>query len=317
MPRRRANPLAWGAVGIVVLLFVLMIRALAGGDEYSAPTLTLAGDTAKLGQEFSGLRAQLRDLDRLELFRRMSGWERRSREQVERAERLDPPERFRRSNGYLMTSLGLRAEALRRFKPAVQNALSDRDLQVSISQLVNVMTDFVLADRSYALFRSGWPERERRPPVSGWVADPGDATIDGVTTFVQELRKKEALAAVYNLTVRSVSVTPKPTGKEREADLVPFTKSLEVTIVVENTGNQVIPASPVAAVLTSETDPIPRSVEGRLESLRPKDRKSVTLRGLEPTSGAINLLRVTVGPVGGERNTLDNTVEYKFSMRKP
>jgi hypothetical protein len=317
VPKRRANPLAWVVLGVVLLLFVLLVKAIGGRDTYRAPALTLAQQTSKLGQEFAALRTQVKTLDRLELFRRMRAWERQARGELSKAEDLSTPHDYRRAGGYLMTALGLRADGLRRFDPAVRNALSDRDIQVSVSQLANVMSDLVLADRAYALFRGAWPAKVERPPVSSWVGDPDQASIDGVTSFVRELRKQDALAAVYNLAISSVSVDPKPTGKDRDADAVPFTKSLSVSVLIENTGNQVISSAPIVVVLTSETDPVPQTVEGQVPIMHPKDRKSIVLKGLEPTSGAINLLRVTVGPVGNERNTLDNTVEYKFAMRKP
>jgi hypothetical protein len=318
MPRRRANPLAWVALAVVVLLLILIVKAVGGGQGYAPKAAGLAQDTAKLGRDVVALRTQIKTLDRLELFRRLRAWQRDASGQLVRAEDLSPPKDFRRANGYLITALGLRSGALAKFNPAVRNALSDRDLQVAVSQLVNVMRDFALADRAYELFRSAWPKKESKPGASQWVADPEDTTIDGVTSFVRELRKQDALSAIYNLTVTSVSVDPKPTGKDQGIDQVPFTKSLDVTILVENTGNQIIPGTTVAVILTSETDPVPQTVEGQIGAMRPKDKKSVTLRGLEPTAGGrVNLLRVTVGPAGGERNALDNTVEYKFAMRKP
>jgi len=318
VPRRRANPIGWLGIALVVLLLALTVRAIGGRNRWQPAALQLAQGTSKTGREVTGLRTGLRSLDRLELFRRLYSWEREAREQDARVRDLSPPRESRKVNGLLVTALGLRADALHRFTPAVQNALSDRDLQVAVSQLVNVMRDLLLADRSYALFRDAWPKGQARPPPSQWIADPEDATIDGVTGFVRELRKQQSLASVYNLTLTGVAVDPKPTGSERGVDLIPFAKTIDVSVVVENTGNQVVPTTSVAAILTSEIDPVPRTVAGEIGLLRPKDRKSVTLRGLAPAAGgAINLLRVTVGPVAEERNTLDNTVEYKFVMRRP
>lgn len=318
MPRRRVNPVAWGAVGFVVLLLVLLVRAVGGGDGYRPAALTLAQQSAALGREVAALRTQVRSLDRLELFRRLRAWERRSREHTDRSADLDPPGELRRSNGFLVTALGLRADALRRLNPAVRNALSDQDQQVAGSQLVNVMKDLVFADRSWELFRASWPrDADAKPSVSRWVADEEDASITEVTDFVRELRQQQALKATYNLTISSVTVDPRPAGQEGNVDVVPFTRSLGVSVIVENTGNQQIPATTVAAILTSESDPEPKTVEGQLGTMRPKDKKSVVLKGIEPTPGVRNKLRVTVGPVGEERNTLDNTVEYDFIMRRP
>lgn len=318
MPRRRPNPLAWIAIGVVLLLLVLLVRAVGGRDSYAPAALRVAGSTAKLGAEASALRAKLQEIDRLALFRNLRAWQRRAEGDLEEGKKLEPSVDAAAANGYLVASLGMRAKALAAMNPAVRNALSDRDLQVAVSQLVNVMRDLSFSDRSYELFVESWPSKGAKPPPSRWIADPQDATIDGVTNFVRELRKQEKLAADYNLTVASVSLGPKPTGKENDIDQVPFTKSLSVTVVVQNTGNQRIAATTVEAILTSETNPEPQAAEGQLGSMAPNDKRSVTLKGLAPTSGGpINLLRVTVGPVGLERNIIDNTVEVKFSMKKP
>jgi hypothetical protein len=306
-------------LGIVALIVVvLLVRAVTRGDDYSPRALTVAQNTVKLGRQVVALRAELKTIDRLTLFRRLRTWERDAKLQLDRARELDPPADRRAINAYLLTSLGLRSDAMRRFGPSVQNALSDRDLQVAASQLLGVTKDLLLSDRSYELFAASWPRSVRpRPGESRWVADPDDATVEGATGFVRELRKQPALAANYNLAIESIGVDPKPAGKEKEIDVVPFTRSLSVSVVVTNNGNQAVPAVPVAVVLTSETDPEPSTVEGNLGPLRPGEKKSVVLKGLEPAGGAVNLLRVTVGPAGGERNTLDNVVEYKFSMRRP
>lgn len=318
MPRRRPNPIAWIALAVAVLLLTVMIKAVGGGDSWQPKAVQLAQNQAKLGREVAALRTQLKSLDRLELFRRMRAWQRQASADLAGARELAPPKEGRVQNGYLIAAIGLRAGALRRFDPAVRNALSDTDLQVAQSQLINVMEDLLLADRSYELFRTSWrKDGGAKPPASQWIADEEDASPQGVGDFVRELRKQAPLKAIYNLAVVSVTIDPKPVGKDGDRDAIPFTKSLAVAVVIENTGNQRIAATTVSAVLISETDPEPKTVEGHVGSMAPKDRKSITLNGLDPAPGVLNLLRVTVGPVGEELNTIDNVREYPFLMRKP
>ena len=311
--------MAWGLVAAVVLLLILGVRAVTGGDDYSPRALAVAEQSTRLGRDVAGLRAQLKSVDRLSLFRRMRAWAKDARTHLDAARDLEPGADGRIGHGNLLTALSLRAEALRRFDPAVRKALSDQDVQVAASQLLAVMHDLELGDRSYELFAEAWPRAaSRRPPESTWVADAADATIEGVTGFVRELRKQESLELNANLAIASVTVDPKPVGKERDQDLLPFTRSMSVSVVVQNTGNQQTGTTPIAAILTSESDPVQQAVEGSVGTLRPGEKRSVTLRPLEPTTGGpINLLRVTLGPATGERNTLDNVQEYKFSMRKP
>lgn len=313
--RRRPNPVAWAILIVLVVLVAFTARACGSGNPYPERALPVAAASAELGQAVAGLRERLSDLDRLELFRELRAWARTAAGHVERVAELEPPGDHRLAHGYLVTAVGIRADALRRLEPAVNNALSDRDLQVAVGQLTVVFRDLTLGDRAHELFRAAWPG-EQKPTESRWISEEG-ATVEGVRAFVADLRDQPALEEIYNLAVAGVTVDPKPTGKEGDLDVLPFTRSLSITVAVENTGNQRIPAAPLTAVLTSETDPRPQSAEGRVDALGPGEKASVTLTGPSPTGGGVvNLLRVTVGPVAGERNLLDNTSEYKFVMRR-
>ncbi|HVE92381.1 MAG TPA: hypothetical protein VNE62_08810 [Actinomycetota bacterium] len=317
MRRARPNPAAWIVAAGAVFIVVLLLRACGRGDDYPERARSLASRSAKLGREVGGLRSDIPVLERNALFRRLDGWSTEGRRHVDEAKVIDPSDEHRLSHSYLVAALGVRADALERFRPAVSNALSDRDPQVASSQLESVIDDFRLADRSYALFIRTWAGGDRKPDASRWAGGGSEFETQGVAGLVADLRKQPRLEAIYNLKIASVTVAPKPTGTERDVDQLPFTDTLRVTVVVENEGNQPVPPSPVAAILTSEEDPKPRTIEGRLDRLNPGRRLSVTLPNLQPaTGGPINLLRVIVGPVGGERNLLDNEMEYKFVTRR-
>lgn len=311
----RPTPMAWLLIVAALAVGFLALRSCAAADPYPAEAEALAADSSELGAAVAGLSERLGDLERVELFRTLKSWARQADAHLGRAEALEPPSDLRVANGFLVGALGLRAEALGRFEPAVRNVLSDRDAQVVASQLRLVMADLVSADRLHALYLDRWPDDREPPPAARWV-DPAQASTEGATALVARLRDQPALEAIYNLKVAKLTVTPKPTGKQGDLDVLPAGATLSVQVQVENTGNQRIPAATVDAVLTSETDPSARTAEGRVPALGPGESASVTLSGLRATSGGpVNLLSVTVGLVGGERNALDNKVEYKFVAR--
>src|SRR5688500_6892043 len=103
MARRRANPLAWAAVAVVVLLVVLVVRALGGGSDYPVQASQLAKSSAELGADVVGVRVRLDKIERLDLFRELRSYERKAVALLKRARDLDPPEDFRQANGYLLT----------------------------------------------------------------------------------------------------------------------------------------------------------------------------------------------------------------------
>lgn len=314
--RSRPKPLAYALLALVVLLVFLLIRAATGRSDYPELARSLATEDSKLGSDVGRLTERIDSLDRLELIRTLKTWSKTASANLDTASKLEPPEDFRVPNGYLIAALGLRSESLKNYEPAIQNALSDRDIQVASSQLETIMIDLASADRSFDLFRSSWPVQGAKPTESRWVGSPGEVSRS-VSAFVRRLRNLPALETTFNLKVVSVTVSPKATGSEGDVAILPASQTLTVTAVVSNEGNQSVPATLIAAILKSEADPRPQTVESRVGTLGPGKKQSITITGLKPTSGgAINLLTVTAGPVGGERNTLDNSLELKFKMPK-
>lgn len=317
MPRRRRpRPLAWVILIALVLLLILLFRACFGGSAYATEVFGVAQETSDLGARVAQLPVEIEGLDRSALFERLSSWRDEARSHLGRAAELVPPEGFRISHGYLVAALGMRADALDRLVPAVRNALSDQDVEVVSAQVAGVMGDLSSADRVYELFLESWPDEEG-PARSPWLPDEELATQVRAQAFVEELRGQGSLRAVYDLKVSSVSVEPKPAGQQDGIDVLPFVESLVVSVVVENVGNERVSATTVDIFLTSEEDPQPERASGRVGALEPGAKASVTFEGLSPTiGGPVNLLSVTVGPVGGEANSEDNTSEYKFLVRE-
>lgn len=310
--RVRPKPLAWVLLAVVVIGLGLGVRACVGGGEgYTAEARRIAAASASLGEQVGALRGRLDTLEHAGLFEELAGWQRMAAAHLEEAKELAPPAQERVAHGYLLTTLRLRADALRRYEPALRNALSEMDPGVAAGQIAGVLRDLTLADRSYELFAADWPGDDP-PPPSAWVGE-GEAGLEAARAFVDELRARPALRAVYNLRVAGLEVAPAPAEQRGETDVLPATETIAVTVTAENTGNQSLPGAPVSAMLTSEAHPEPQTAEGGLDAMAAGESGSITLDGLRPADdGGTHLLRVTVGPVADEQDLEDNTVEYRF-----
>src|SRR5688572_5368099 len=102
MGRRRFNPKPLVVVAVVALVLVLLVRTIAGGDDYSEPANTVANRTAKLGREVSALPTQVRTLDRIDLFRKISGWQRQAKMDLAAVRDLKPASEQRIADGFLL-----------------------------------------------------------------------------------------------------------------------------------------------------------------------------------------------------------------------
>jgi hypothetical protein len=104
-------------------------------------------------------------------------------------------------------------------------------------------------------------------------------------------------------------------GDENGAAVLPVVKTLRLSIVVGNAGNETERRVPVVATVTPpEGQGAPDSARDFVD-LAPAQRVALTLGGLHAPAGGPSTLTVTIGPVDGEATTADNTKTLVFVVR--
>lgn len=341
MPYNRRRRPSWGInprVIIVALIVIFLLLCLIGRGTFSRLGCSRAGalkdyinetrkvtdQSNKFARDFNDVKNNIKEVSRKELNQRLDNLARSTKKIASDARKIEPPAEMEKANLYLILSLDLRASSFDRLKPAIFNALADKDLEVAAKQVSFALKDLTLSDRAFSLFHS---EAQKvlgshkvsfvSAPSSVYLSSGAEYEIGNVLDFLKDIQGVSSLSEIHGVAIAELSVKPEAKSEINGVSKLPNTDSISMTVTVENQGNQVEVNIPVKITLKSETQPKAQEARKTIGSLSPKQKKSVTIVNLKPTTGdIINLLTVTAGPVPGEKFLENNTLEYKFTVER-
>lgn len=232
---------------------------------------------------------------------------------VRTVRRVPPPRSWTEAQGFLLTALITRADAVERLAATLSRAAVP-PAEADIAALVDVGRRLVVADAAYELFRARVPRSVQPPlPPATWVRDPQQWDRPAVASFLASLQAAAAVGPVHDVSLLTFSTEPVPVGQEGDVVVLPQARALRVQVVVANAGNTPERKVPVTATVTDATGAA-RSQRGVID-LAPGERTTVTLGGLPLPGGGPARLDVSVGPVTGEAAVADNGRSLTFLVR--
>lgn len=291
---------------------------------YATAAKKVVDSSNKTGQSFNQIRASIKNMARKDLEKQLTSLITESKKTLEEAEKITVPDEMKNAHSYLIATLDIRATALESFKPAMFNALSDQDLEVSAKQLSASLKDISLSDRAYVLYQGKVSKilkdnkvTDVQLPASVYLPQGNEYELSAVLEFLANAKESSNLSQLHGVAISEMAIEPAAKGENDNVAVLPAADTISVTITVENQGNQTEINIPVEVTLKSETQPNAQKKSKSIASIAPGQKKSVTITDLKPTSGdIINLLTVRVGPVPEEKLIDNNVVEYKFTVER-
>ncbi len=337
--KQKRRPFISPQIIIAILVVIFLLLCLIGRGTFSRlscnndtsalqtyinQTKKIADRTNKVGTDFAGLRTNMKGLVRKDVEKQLDAMIKDSKTIAADARTIEVPVEMQGANGYLLISLDLRAGALESYKPAIFNALSDNDLEVSGKQVSLSLKDLAFSDRAFAIFgdRAQKVLKDQKitfvtPPSSVFLAGGTEYETPTVLEFLRNLKESGDLTEKHGISITETVVEPAALSDNNGVSVLPLAATVTVTATVENQGNQLEVNIPVVATLKSETQPKPQEVKQSIASLPAGQKKVIKITGLKPTQGdIINMLTVQVGPVPKETFLDNNTFEFKFTMEK-
>ena len=231
----------------------------------------------------------------------------------------EAPATLATQHSLLMATLALRAHATSAAQGALSQALGTEPADAAVAVLAAAGQDMLAADRNYAVFLEGLPKAEGVQadvmPPSRWVEDPQSWNDAQLKVFVSSLRSSSALAPVHDVAVVLVNPEPAAVAVENGVSVLPLTKTLRAHIVVANAGNETVRRAQVTATVTPPPGAGDPDSARDFVDLAPGQSLALQLGGMRMPPGGPWTLTVTIGPVGGETATADNTKTLTFSSR--
>jgi type IV pilus biogenesis protein CpaD/CtpE len=153
-------------------------------------------------------------------------------------------------------------------------------------------------------------------PSSQFINDPELASTSKVNKIVAAMKTTGNLQAVHGVALKAVMEMPdsKQIAQGSTYDLTQ-SAGLSFVVTVENQGTMDEIGVPVTIELVSKSTK-QQSVTGKIATLKAKGTETITVAGLNATAyGETATLKITVGPVKGERNWDNNTLTATVIFR--
>jgi CARDB len=321
-PLVRLGALIVGAILLTVVL-VLWVNSCREGQrrdayrDYMGTVAKVGGDSQRIGRDFNSLLfsagIQVDDLQK-----GVDGLRQAQIQTVERAQELDPPGPLREQHESLVEALQLRVSGLNGLTRAFTQITDTRNSQEAGEALAEQSNRLVASDVLYDdFFKVGSQDvmeeegiRGVPVPDSNFVANLDLGSPSSWKLIVDRLTKPVAAGGLRGNRIEGVRVLPARTQlSPSEENTVKASDRLAFEVLVNNSGES--QETQVKVNLTIQQSPDPIRQEEQIDSINPGQTKSVVFRELGQVSfGSNTILKVTVEPVAGEKNTNNNTAEY-------
>lgn len=326
-PRPRRRALVFVLVAGVLTAIVLISQGGASSRPNAPEVVAVYLDqvrpgvqrSVEEGADFADIRANAAKLGRDGIDRRLDRLAKTVDTTLTDVDSLTPPPSMRVAHAYLVAALGVRSKGVHAARGAFDAALTlaptaDEGIQDAVDQLTGVGQDLTLGDRAFGLFVAALPPKITPPPLSVWVTNPSDWSSTELPAFVTSLRSSASLSAVHDVAMIAFQTDPPAVSTAADGtEVIPTSKAMAVSMVIENVGNQPEHNVTVTVLLTFST--------GAQQSLRdfidlaPGQRRAITLQSLHPDPGSSGKLQVIVQPVPGQtdlkRNSIVTSVQFR------
>jgi hypothetical protein len=325
-PRSRRRPIVFVLAALTVTAIVLIAQGGASSRPKASEAVQAYLDQLRPGvqasttdgSDFIDIRTNAATLGKAGIDRRLDRLGHSVNTTLTSIDTLTPPASMRVAQAYLVAALGARAKALVAARPAMDAALTmsdtpDQGVQAAAAALGAVGQDLQFGDLAFTWFSEALPSTVAAPPPSTWINNPTDWTSVELTAFVTVLRSASTVTPVHDLAMVAYQTDPQAVSTLNGAEVIPATKNMGVSMVVENVGNQTEHNVTITAVLAL-SDNTQQSLRDFID-LAPGQRRAITLLSMHPTAGSSGTLTLTVQPVPGETNVANNTLNTPVAFK--
>ena len=295
-------------------------------ETYFAGVSTAIDDSVNLGKQVSAIMLDPTKLSRKELIDKLGQLSAQQQEIAVRAGRLEPPSTLKDEQTVFSTGMKVRANGFSLLRTAMLGALANK--KVGVKQITALDGYFSGPDAYYQqLVYTPARETMNKDGVSG-VAVPTstyyltwkalDTTT--VTATLDNVGKSPKMTGIHGVAVLAVTAKSSSSDvtlvKGRTND-VPASADLAFVVQVQNQGSVAENKVPVTATLTLPGG-TPIKQEASIATIAAGKTQDVTISGFAIPTEALSkvvTLKVTAGPVQGERVETNNTVTYKLLLQ--
>lgn len=324
---RRVIALAVGALIVILLLLAvkgcLNARTQRGFENYASDLESIATQSNQLSADFfARLTNPPKGEDELTLEAQIASDRGNAEALLQRVNALDTPDELSDAQAELTQAFELRRDALADIATQIPNALGNDGRTEAIAQIAADMRAFLASDVLYARARASIETEltdqgvDSKVPESQFLPEPVERWLDDLqlTTVLSAFATNAgATSGVHGLAVLSTSINKTPLTADAENSVSLGTNAPELTVEVQNQGDQAESDVTVAYTLSGSAAPI----EGQAEPIKldAQGIRNVTIAlDTTPDKGVPLTLEVEVLPVPGEQVVDNNKFTYTVTF---
>jgi hypothetical protein len=339
-PRRPIRPAAGftplarlvALVAFAILIVVLLVFWVQSCQEdqkrdsyrsYLESVAAVARDSERVGRELNDV-LTTPGIKPADLDKQLSGLVQQQRISANGVRELDPPGPLRPANANLAEALQFRVNGLEGLAAEFRNTRTTKDAAAAGALLAAQAQRLVASDVIWDdLFKTPTIAQLRQEDVSGievpdsnFVQTPDLASTRSMVPIWQRINGTPATggaagAGLHGTNIVSVKVQPggQTLSASAENTIVAST-DLAFAVAVQDSGdNQEVK---IEVTLTIQQSPTPVTKKQTIDLINPDETKTVVFRDFPSIDfGELRTLRIDVDPVPGEKNTSNNSAEYK------
>jgi hypothetical protein len=304
-PTRRRGGTWLLAIGIAITLVIVLVDAsLKSRTDNSAQRLSaqawvdqvlpLIRNSTAEGQQLDEVRTNWQPLAAPSIASQLKQTASSAAASYEQVLKLIPPADYGQAGGLLDACLLLRKEGSSAVANTVISSLSGPSPPApgESTALATAGQKLELGDQLYQQFANSLGGLGVKMPTSTWVRDGTLYQSQTLSAYLTALRSKTNLQPTHQVVIESFTTTPQPETVVNQVQMIPYSRTMTVGVVVANTGNQVEQnVTLTAGVLPAVKQP---TVRRSLGTMKPGDPVSISLGPLYALRGKPTTLTLTI-----------------------
>ncbi len=326
---------------LIILAFILFIvvfgiawwarscqhsRKVDSYEAYFTGVSTAIDDSVSLGKQVSAIMLDPAKLSLKELTAKLGQLSAQQEEIAVRAARLQPPRPLEDEQAIFSTGMKVRANGFSLLRTAMLGALSNK--KVGVKAITALDGYFSGPDAYYQQLVYVPAQKSMQDDGVSGVAVPTSTyyltwkalDLTTVTAMLDNIGKSAKLTGIHGVGLLDVSAksgTKSITLVKGHTNDVPASADLAFVVQVQNQGSVAEKSVPVTATLTLPGGATIKQ-EASIATIAAGKTQDVTITGFAIPAEALSkvvTLKVTAGPVKGERVATNNTATYKLLLQ--
>ncbi len=320
---------------VVLLVFCWIFGRGCGGNqeakeneklrEYTSTSNKLISRSATVGAQFEALRNEVKGMAREDVESKLNQMVSTCKEIARDAGLVKAPSKADTLQPLLELTFDLRTGGIAQYKSAILDVLDKKNIDTATQTMSSGLLDLVVSDRSLQRFRGGLQEKLSQAKFgfekvadSVYLPKVDAALTAGVNEYINGISGEETGNALHGVAVIGLTTAPaKVDSTESGMAILPYSATFTVKVTVQNQGNQQEDNVPVVVTLEQDPEATPQKKTQKITRLKAGETATLVFEDIKPGTGAdiVNTLKVTAGPVPGEKKLDNNTMEIAFIMR--